>query len=137
MVPRGLCWVLWPSQGTWLAETGMGFLFGPGTEPFVSGCKHELRGFLGESSLLAVFGKVKTCGHFWGAQDRGCVVTPGCDGGDIPAGQLWAGMKVTCWRGGEAPGGHFGSCCVLSGCSEPVVRWGHHWLIPHQLHHWE
>lgn len=47
VVPRGLCWVLWPSQGTWLAETGMGFLFGPGTEPFVSGCKHELKGFFG------------------------------------------------------------------------------------------
>lgn len=47
MVPRRLCWVLWPSQGAWLAETGMGFLFGPRTEPFVSGCKHELEGFFG------------------------------------------------------------------------------------------
>lgn len=47
VVPRGFCWVLWPSQGVWLAETGMGFLFGPRTEPFVSGCKHELEGVLG------------------------------------------------------------------------------------------
>lgn len=47
MVPRGLCWVLWLSQGTWLAETGMDSLFGPRTESFVSGCKHELERFFG------------------------------------------------------------------------------------------
>lgn len=49
------------------------------------------------------------------------MVSPGCDGGDIRGGQLWAGMKVTRWRGGEAPGGCFGSRCILSGGSEPVV----------------
>lgn len=40
------------------------------------------------SSLLAVFGKVRICGLVWGAQDRECVVTPRCDGGDTTGGQL-------------------------------------------------
>lgn len=78
MVPRRLCWVLWPSQGAWLAETGMGFLFGPGAEPFVSGCKHELKGFLGvrvlcwqcllKSKLVGISGGQRT-GGAWSAQD--------------------------------------------------------------------
>lgn len=78
MVPRRLCWVLWPSQGAWLAETGRGFLFGPEAEPFVSGCKHELKGFLGvrvlcwqcllKSKLVGISGGQRT-GGAWSAQD--------------------------------------------------------------------
>lgn len=89
MVPRGLCWVLWPSQGAWLAETGMDFLFGPRTEPFVSGCKHGLKGFFGvRVHCWQCLVKSKLVGMSGGAQDRGCVVTPRCDGGGTAGGQL-------------------------------------------------
>lgn len=41
--PQGAWLGWWSSQGAWLAETGMVFSLGPRTEPFISGCKHELK----------------------------------------------------------------------------------------------
>lgn len=46
-------------------------------------------------------------------------------------------MEVMSWDGGEAPGGYFGSCCALSGCSEPVVGMGTPRAGPSPVHHWE
>lgn len=75
--------------------------------------------------MLAVSCKVKACGYCWGAQGKGNVVTPGCDGGDIPGGRLWVWMKGTCWHGGDGPGRYFGFCCILTRHSKPVHSRGH------------